>query len=73
MDAIFAKCNSIFTIVKIAKEEPHRYGKNGELLIKYEDTDMAERRASVLSTRSGEKRGSVARHVNDGNGEEKAL
>ncbi|KAG8529518.1 uncharacterized protein KY384_006155 [Bacidia gigantensis] len=53
MDSIFLKCNSIFTVVKIAKEEPRRYGKNGELLISYEDTDMAERRGSVLSAGGG--------------------
>ena len=60
MDAIFAKCNSIFTVVKIAKDEPRRYGKNGELLINYEDTDMAGRRASVISQRrASEKMGSL--------------
>ncbi|KAL9022037.1 MAG: hypothetical protein Q9185_000778 [Variospora sp. 1 TL-2023] len=39
MDSIFRKCNSIFTIVKIAKDEPQRYGKNGELLIRYEERE----------------------------------
>ena len=39
------------TVVKIAREQPHRYGKNGELLIAWEDTDDArdvERRRSSI-------------------------
>ncbi|KAF8859442.1 major facilitator superfamily transporter monosaccharide [Acephala macrosclerotiorum] len=39
MDSIFQKTKSIFTVVKRAKEEPRRYGKNGELLINYEETE----------------------------------
>ncbi|KAI4182795.1 MAG: hypothetical protein LQ348_004803 [Seirophora lacunosa] len=50
MDSIFRKCNSIFTIVKIAKAEPQRYGKNGELLIRYEETEEhRQRQASRVS------------------------
>ena len=48
MDSIFAKCKSIFSVVSIAKEEPRRYGKNGEVLISYEETDMAHRRQSSV-------------------------
>ncbi|KAL8987526.1 MAG: hypothetical protein Q9177_003271 [Variospora cf. flavescens] len=44
MDSIFRKCNSIFTIVKIAKDEPQRYGENGELLIRYEETEEHRQR-----------------------------
>lgn len=47
------KCHSIFTIVKIAKEEPHRYGKNGKVLINYEETQDHLRRASYVSDKSG--------------------
>lgn len=50
MDGIFAKCGSIFTVVKIAREEPRRYGKDGELLIDYEQTHMARRRSSATAT-----------------------
>jgi len=46
MDAIFAKTKSIFSVVRVANEEPRRYGKNGEVLIKYDETDMAQRRRS---------------------------
>ncbi|KAL9066680.1 MAG: hypothetical protein Q9157_007056 [Trypethelium eluteriae] len=52
MDSIFMKTDSIFTAVKVAKEEPRRYGKNGELLLSYEDTDLhmrAERRKSSVA------------------------
>ena len=49
MDSIFRKCGSYFTVVKIARDEPRRYGKKGELLINYEETDEHARRASVLS------------------------
>lgn len=48
MDTIFRKCRSVFTVVKIAREEPQRYGKNGELLIQYEETEEhRHRQASV--------------------------
>lgn len=36
----------MFDVVKVAKNMPRRYGKNGELLIPYEDTE-AYRRGSV--------------------------
>jgi len=36
-----------FEVVKIAREEPLRYGKNGELLIDYEHTEHAVRTGSV--------------------------
>ncbi|KAK4695568.1 hypothetical protein P7C71_g2206, partial [Lecanoromycetidae sp. Uapishka_2] len=49
MDSIFRKCNSCFTIVKIARDEPKRYGKSGELLINYEETEEHQRRASAWS------------------------
>ena len=49
MDSIFRKCNSYLNVVKIARDEPRRYGKDGELLINYEETEEHWRRASVLS------------------------
>ncbi|KAK9777836.1 putative General substrate transporter [Seiridium cardinale] len=42
MDAIFHKAPGAkgwFSVVKVAREEPRRYGKNGELLIEYEKTE----------------------------------
>ena len=42
MDTIFHKAPGTkgwVSVVKVAREEPRRYGKNGELLIEYEKTD----------------------------------
>lgn len=39
MDTIFHKTKSIWSVVRVAREEPRRYGKNGELLINYTQTD----------------------------------
>lgn len=42
MDAIFHKVKGwagYFQVVDVARKEPQRYGKNGELLIAYEDTE----------------------------------
>ncbi|PYI12309.1 MFS general substrate transporter [Aspergillus sclerotiicarbonarius CBS 121057] len=50
MDCIFHKTTSIFNVVKVANEEPHMYGKRGELLHTLDDIeDEAVRRMSVLS------------------------
>ena len=54
MDSIFRKTNSYFTVVRIARDEPRRYGKKGELLINYEETEEHQRRASAWSG-TGEK------------------
>lgn len=61
MDTIFQKTTSIFNVVQVAKDEPRRYGKNGELLIDYEQTDEHRRRAS----RAEERRASMASTAND--------
>lgn len=39
MDAIFRKTTSYLGVVSIARKEPRRYGKKGELLIAYEETE----------------------------------
>ena len=72
MDAIFRKTSATYgngflswiKVVKVAREEPRRYGKKGELLIKYEETEeFRERRESVLSgayqRRASEKKGAL--------------
>ncbi|KAL9050948.1 MAG: hypothetical protein Q9162_006333 [Coniocarpon cinnabarinum] len=52
MDSIFLKTTNWFNCVSIAREEPHRYDKDGNLVIKYDETDDAAlRRHSVVSTR----------------------
>ena len=47
MDSIFQKTRSVFTVVSVARKEPNRYGKNGELLINYEETEEHRRRSSA--------------------------
>ncbi|KAK8001505.1 general substrate transporter [Apiospora marii] len=45
MDAIFHKVKGwagYFQVVDVARKEPQRYGKNGELLIAYEETEGAQ-------------------------------
>lgn len=49
MDTIFNKTTNVFNVVSVARNEPHRYGKHGELLINYEDTEQHLRRASHVS------------------------
>ncbi|KAF2096772.1 general substrate transporter [Rhizodiscina lignyota] len=57
MDEIFHHTTNIFNVVKVAHEMPHRYGKKGELLVRYEDTEeFAEaqrRRSSVVGSVNG--------------------
>lgn len=57
MDEIFHKTTNLFSVVKIAHELPHRYGKKGELLVDYEDTEEAReterRRSSVTGAGAG--------------------
>lgn len=54
MDEIFHKTTGVFDVVQIANDMPHRYDKNGDLLISYEDTEEAHmfaerRRSSVVA------------------------
>ncbi|WEW57691.1 hypothetical protein PRK78_003158 [Emydomyces testavorans] len=53
MDIIFRNTDSILSVVRVARETPRRYGKNGELLINYEETEEHRtRRASVIGEKS---------------------
>ena len=51
MDEIFHKATGYRDAVKVSLDLPHRFGKNGELLIPYEQTELAGeiRRASLAS------------------------
>ena len=50
IDTIFRKTKGWFDVVATARNEPQRYGKNGELLIDYERTEEhAARSHSVVS------------------------
>ena len=60
MDNIFEKTTSIFNVVKVAKEEPRRFGKNGEVLISYEETEVHARRRSSVAYMAEARRKSEA-------------
>ncbi|KAI1462393.1 general substrate transporter [Annulohypoxylon moriforme] len=65
MDSIFHKVKGgkgYFTVVHIAEKEPRRYGKNGELLIAYEETE--EHKAHVPHPEHREN-GSGSASIND--------
>jgi hypothetical protein len=55
MDEIFQDVKGLkgaFTVVKVANTKPNRFGKKGELLINYQDTEAyqsAERRRSSVA------------------------
>lgn len=50
MDRIFHKTTNVFNVVSRAREEPHMYGKKGELLRHLDDLeDNNVRRASVMN------------------------
>jgi hypothetical protein len=56
MDEIFRKSTSIFDVVSVARDTPNRYGKSGELLINYLDTEAAHgarRRSSLIEPTYG--------------------
>lgn len=55
MDTIFHKTNNVFNVVTVARNEPHRFGKNGELLVNYQGTAEHLRRASQVSEKRGSK------------------
>lgn len=62
MDEIFHKTTGYLDVVKISKEMPHRYGKSGELLIPYEDTDFGAMRRDSIGSQEGMKERKVS-HV----------
>lgn len=65
MDEIFHKTTSIFDAVKVARDMPRRYGKNGELLVDYFDTEAAQgaerRRSSITGGRGNSIAGAGAK------------
>jgi len=74
MDEIFHKSTGWFDVVKVANDMPRRFGKNGELLINYEDTEeyaahQTERRMSSVGGAGGKTKldgdGEHVEHVNN--------
>lgn len=53
IDTIFRKTKGWFTVVSTAKHEPLRYGKNGELLIDYEQTEEHAMRSHSVASQGG--------------------
>jgi len=59
MDEIFHHTTSIWDVVKVANDTPRRYGKNGELLVSYLDTEEAaghtdaRRQSSIAASARG--------------------
>lgn len=56
MDEIFQECHGLkgaFDVVKVAKRKPQRYDKHGELLISYNETEIAHRRHAGGATGAG--------------------
>ena len=53
IDTIFRKTKGWFNVVSTAKNEPLRYGKNGELLIDYEQTEEHTMRSHSVVSQSG--------------------
>lgn len=50
MDEIFQEAHGLkgtFDVVKISLNKPRRYGKNGELLINYDETEYHRRHTSA--------------------------
>jgi hypothetical protein len=70
MDDIFHQVHGFkgaFTVVKVARETPRRYGKKGELLIDYDETAEARRvserrRSSVAAQEADGKKYSAGDH-----------
>lgn len=73
IDNIFQKTKGLrgwLTVVQVAKDEPLRYGKNGELLIDYETSEQHRRRSSVAEHREGKGTSRVVEDINkNGSGE----
>lgn len=53
IDAIFRKTKGWFSVVSTARNEPQRYGKNGELLIDYVETEEHAIRAQGIAGQEG--------------------
>lgn len=75
IDNIFRQTKSgwagCLDVVRVAREEPRRYGKNGELLVDYEDTAgvRARRSGAGGAQESNKVEGKGVEHVETGSGE----
>ena len=67
MDTISMKTRDICTVVETAKEERHRYDKEGNLWMEYEDAEAARRASGVGGVR---RRSTVAFGEKPGSGQQ---
>jgi hypothetical protein len=64
IDTIFRKTKGWFDVVATARNEPLRYGKHGELLIEYEQTEEHALRSRSVASGAGSK--PAARGIENG-------
>jgi len=69
IDTIFRKTKGWFNVVSTAKHEPQRYGKNGELLIDYEQTEEHAIRSHSIASGAGKPALRGAEHINNAGAE----
>lgn len=67
MDSIFHKTKGWFSVVSVARNEPRRYGKHGEVLISYEETEE-----HIMHVKPDARRIENANSSNASNSDEKA-
>jgi len=65
IDTIFRKTKGWFNVVSTAKHEPQRYGKNGELLIDYEQTEEHAVRSHSIASGAGKPASRGVEHINN--------
>ncbi|TAQ90061.1 hypothetical protein B7494_g1618 [Chlorociboria aeruginascens] len=64
IDTIFRKTEGWFEVVLIARNEPRRYGEDGQLLIDYEQTDEHVIRQQSIASREGKQTSRRVENVN---------
>lgn len=62
MDQIFLKSTSIFNVVDVARKEPRRFGKRGELLVEYAEHEVG---IATISLNGDEAEGEGVIEIND--------
>lgn len=72
IDTIFAKTKGWLGVVRTAREEPRRYGRNGEVLVDYEETEAHLRRVGSGAGKEGARQRRVEGASGEGEGSEKS-
>lgn len=66
IDSIFRKTKGWFNVVSTARHEPRRYGKHGELLIDYVETDEHVTRTNSVAGRGAKSSDRRVEHAENG-------